>query len=118
MNIMKAILMICVRIPPSSALSSFYRSPCNVQSTKFLSIAFYLFLDIRNCIGQNFALNEMKITCATLLHNFEFSFNEAVPLEIDESLIRRTKKGIHLFIKPINHPKLVKPRLSRANTVW
>ncbi|XP_072030701.1 cytochrome P450 4F2-like [Amphiura filiformis] len=47
----------------------------------------------RNCIGQNFALNEMKITCATLLHNFEFSYNPAVPIETDESLIRRTKKG-------------------------
>ncbi|XP_072030702.1 ultra-long-chain fatty acid omega-hydroxylase-like [Amphiura filiformis] len=54
----------------------------------------------RNCIGQHFALNEMKITCATLVYNFEFSYNPAVSIEIEESLIRRTKNGIHLFITP------------------
>ncbi|XP_072031298.1 ultra-long-chain fatty acid omega-hydroxylase-like [Amphiura filiformis] len=54
----------------------------------------------RNCIGQNFAMNEMKITLATLLHNFDFTLNPAVKVDIDDSVIQRAANGIHLFIKP------------------
>ena len=61
---------------------------------------YYVFILFRNCIGQNFAMTEMKITIATLLHNFDFSLNTSIPIEVEDSIIQRAKKGIHLFIKP------------------
>ena len=77
-----------------------------VRTLKLMLIAYpvtntyYVFILFRNCIGQNFAMTEMKITIATLLHNFDFSLNTSIPIELEESIILRAKNGIHLFIKP------------------
>lgn len=54
----------------------------------------------RNCIGQNFAMNEMKTSSALLLKYFEFSLAEK-PIKYPE-LILRTKDGLWLNVKDRN----------------
>ena len=60
----------------------------------------YLFY-FRNCIGQEFALNEEKVVLAHILRNFELSLDETKPpVEMDYRLILRPKHGLHLKLKP------------------
>ena len=58
------------------------------------------FFTFRNCIGQNFAMNELKTCAALLLKNFEFSVDESVPIVLWPEVILRSKDGIWLKIKP------------------
>lgn len=58
-----------------------------------------LFLGPRNCIGQKFAMLEMKSTVSKVLRNFELSVTPGyVPIEIAE-LILRPENGISLILK-------------------
>uniref|UniRef100_A0ABM0MFL4 Cytochrome P450 4F22-like n=1 Tax=Saccoglossus kowalevskii TaxID=10224 RepID=A0ABM0MFL4_SACKO len=50
----------------------------------------------RNCIGQNFAMNEMKITLANILHNFELSADESKPVVPIAEIIYKTRNGMFL----------------------
>ena len=55
----------------------------------------------RNCIGQHFAMNEMKICASLILKHFELSFGEnEKPIKYPE-LILRAKKGLWLTVKSI-----------------
>ncbi|XP_043938227.1 cytochrome P450 4F3-like [Protopterus annectens] len=54
----------------------------------------------RNCIGQNFAMNEMKVTVALILQRYWLTVDESVPVERIPELILRAKNGIHLFLQP------------------
>ncbi|XP_022104372.1 cytochrome P450 4F4-like [Acanthaster planci] len=54
----------------------------------------------RNCIGQHFALNEMKIISATILRNFHVSVDKSVPVLRINSLVLRGENGIHLHVTP------------------
>ncbi|XP_072030699.1 cytochrome P450 4F4-like [Amphiura filiformis] len=102
-----SILLVGIHLNPAIWTDPEFFDPARFSSENMKNMPPYSFVPFsagpRNCIGQNFALNELKITCATLLFNFEFSFNTAVPLEVDQSLIHRTKSGIHLFITPRNY---------------
>ena len=54
----------------------------------------------RNCIGQEFALNEEKVALAHILRKFEVSLDEdkGEP-EKDFLIILRPKSGLHLRLK-------------------
>ncbi|CAN2391656.1 16-hydroxypalmitate dehydrogenase activity, partial [Pristimantis euphronides] len=55
----------------------------------------------RNCIGQNFAMNEMKVAVALTLPRFELSADpNNEPLKIP-LLVLRSKNGVHLNLKKI-----------------
>ena len=54
----------------------------------------------RNCIGQEFALNEEKVALAHILRKFEISLDEEKgEVRKDFLLILRPKSGLHLRLK-------------------
>ncbi|XP_077995032.1 cytochrome P450 4F1-like [Glandiceps talaboti] len=54
----------------------------------------------RNCIGQNFAMNEMKITIARILHNFELNVVKNSKPKRLMGLVLRSVNGIQLNVTP------------------
>ena len=53
----------------------------------------------RNCIGQEFALNEERVALAHILRKFEISLDESRPVKKDFLVILRPKPGLFLKLK-------------------
>jgi cytochrome P450 family 4 len=53
----------------------------------------------RNCIGQKFALLELKATIAKLLRCFEISPNPNIPPQIGMCSVLKSRNGIHMKLK-------------------
>ncbi len=55
----------------------------------------------RNCIGQNFAINEMKVVIATIVNRFYLTVDETHPVEMVPRVILRTKYDIKIHLEPL-----------------
>ena len=53
----------------------------------------------RNCIGQNFAMNEMRTVVASIVHRFSLSLTEDHQVEMVPKVILRTMYDIKLDVK-------------------
>ncbi|XP_023256862.1 cytochrome P450 4B1 [Seriola lalandi dorsalis] len=55
----------------------------------------------RNCIGQNFAMNEMKVVIALTLKRYHLIEDPSWKPKIIPRLVLRSLNGIHIKIKPV-----------------
>lgn len=53
----------------------------------------------RNCIGQKFAMYEMKSACTKIIRNFEISPSPRLKIELFGDLTLKTANGVVLKIK-------------------
>ncbi|XP_010863463.3 cytochrome P450 4B1 [Esox lucius] len=56
----------------------------------------------RNCIGQNFAMNEMKVVIAQTLRRYHLIEDPTKKPKMIPRLVLRSLNGIHLKIKPVH----------------
>ena len=55
----------------------------------------------RNCIGQNFAMNEEKVVVGTIVDRFRLSLVEDHKVEMVPTVVLRTKNDIKLRLQPL-----------------
>ena len=56
----------------------------------------------RNCIGQNFAMNEQKTVIASLLNRFRLSVDQNHKVEMLPRIVLKAKNDIRVFVEPIS----------------
>ncbi|XP_005113028.2 leukotriene-B4 omega-hydroxylase 3 [Aplysia californica] len=54
----------------------------------------------RNCIGQHFAMNEMKVVIAKTIKNFTLTFDPSHKVEHQPSVSMKAVGGIYVHVKP------------------
>ncbi|KAL4233226.1 hypothetical protein ACF0H5_007910 [Mactra antiquata] len=57
----------------------------------------------RNCIGQNFAMNEEKIVLSKLLRNFTFRLDPNHEIRRSMSAVMRTSTGMYMYVDKRKH---------------
>ena len=55
----------------------------------------------RNCIGQNFAMNEIKVFISQVVRRFEISLDEDKPAVPQRGLVTTSKSGIYLHFQEL-----------------
>lgn len=70
--------------------------------TIFIIMLSVLFSSLRNCIGQNFAMNEMKVVTALTLKKYELIEDPALKPKLIPRLVLRSLNGIHIRIKSVD----------------
>ena len=55
----------------------------------------------RNCIGQNFAMNEERSVVASIVHRFALSLEEGHKVEMMPKVIHRSEEDIKVRVKPL-----------------
>ncbi|XP_035682579.1 cytochrome P450 4F2-like [Branchiostoma floridae] len=55
----------------------------------------------RNCIGQNFAMNEAKVLLARLIHKFIFEVDPTRPAQKDVLIVMCAKDGMWMKVTPV-----------------
>eukprot|EP01097_Dermamoeba_algensis_P004250 TRINITY_DN2808_c0_g1_i1.p1 TRINITY_DN2808_c0_g1~~TRINITY_DN2808_c0_g1_i1.p1 ORF type:complete len:516 (-),score=125.41 TRINITY_DN2808_c0_g1_i1:39-1586(-) len=53
----------------------------------------------RNCIGQHFAMHEVKTVLALLYRNFRLEVDKSHPVQMEQAIVLRPKNGIKVFVK-------------------
>ncbi|KAJ4918065.1 hypothetical protein JOQ06_029540 [Pogonophryne albipinna] len=56
----------------------------------------------RNCIGQNFAMNELKVSTALTLQRYHLIEDPTQTPQIVPRLVLRSLNGLHIKIKPVD----------------
>lgn len=59
----------------------------------------------RNCIGQNFALNEMKVTTALTLKRYELVAEPSFKPKLIARVVLRSVTGVHIKLRSIKKQK-------------
>jgi cytochrome P450 len=66
------------------------------------SLAYFAFsAGARNCIGQNFAINALKVTVAAIVNRYQISLVEGHPVELLPTMLLRATHDIKLNLKPL-----------------
>ncbi|XP_060561878.1 cytochrome P450 4F1-like [Ruditapes philippinarum] len=52
----------------------------------------------RNCIGQNFAMNELKVVLSKLLKHFTFRLDTSHEVRKNQAAVMRTENGMYMFV--------------------
>ena len=65
-----------------------------------ISLSWALFSN-RNCIGQNFAMNEIKVVIAQTLKRYQLIADPARPPKVSARLVLCSLNGIYIKIKPL-----------------
>ncbi|EMP41501.1 Cytochrome P450 4F22 [Chelonia mydas] len=63
----------------------------------------------RNCIGQNFAMAEMKVVLALTLLRFALRLDESRPVRRKPELILRSENGLWLHLEPLGPSRESRP---------
>nr|KAG5713252.1 hypothetical protein BaRGS_007779 [Batillaria attramentaria] len=63
----------------------------------------------RNCIGQNFAMHEIKLVLAKMLHRFTYILDPGHKVEKYEAIVMKSKTGIRMKAIKENLSDLLKP---------
>uniref|UniRef100_A0A3Q2SNE3 Uncharacterized protein n=1 Tax=Fundulus heteroclitus TaxID=8078 RepID=A0A3Q2SNE3_FUNHE len=58
-------------------------------------------LSLKNCIGQTFAMNEMKVVTALTLKRYQLMEDPEIKPKMVPRLVLRSLNGIHVKIKPV-----------------
>ncbi len=55
----------------------------------------------RNCIGQNFAMNEMKVVIGSIVNHFKLRLDESHVVDLQSTVVLRTRNDIKIYLESL-----------------